>query len=148
MPDIKIKNQKTWIYTNKVKEHFFNPQNVAYTKEDIEKIKPNAYGEVGSPACGDVMKVWLRIENNRIKKCLWKTFGCASAIASTSIMSVMITKNKGMLISQALKLKPKDICIELGGLPNIKIHCSVLGTQALIKAIQNKDKKIDLSNIN
>ena len=136
MSDVK-KESKQWFYSDTVKEHFLSPKNIALDDSKIEKLAPNGIGEVGSPACGDVMKMWLRIENERIVGCLWRTFGCASAIASTSMLSVMITENGGMKIENALKIKPKDIIEMLGGLPPIKIHCSVLGDQALHAAIDD-----------
>ncbi len=133
MSNIDVKgNKQNWMYSDIVKDHFFNPRNI------VEKDSPNwvynGMGEVGSPACGDVMKIWILVEDNRIKKCGWKTFGCASAIASTSILSEMII---GMEIERAEKIGPGDIVEKLGGLPDNKIHCSVLGDQALRKAIIN-----------
>lgn len=145
MADVKSRDKtQNWFYSDIVKQHFFNPQNIACDDKMIEEMKPNGIGEVGSPACGDVMKMWLRIEDGKIKKCLWRTFGCASAIASTSMLSVMVTENGGMKVEDALKIKPKDIVDRLGGLPNIKIHCSVLGDQALRAAIEDykKNKKV------
>jgi len=144
MADIKLKdkkNNKEWFYTKTVKNHFIMPRNIAMTEDKVKEINPNGLGEVGSPACGDVMKIWIRIEDNKIKACRWKTFGCASAIASTSMMSVMITEKGGMVLEEALKLRPKDILDRLGGLPKIKIHCSVLGDQALRAAIKDYEKK-------
>jgi NifU-like protein involved in Fe-S cluster formation len=91
--------------------------------------------------CGDVMKLWIWIEKDRIKKCKWQTFGCASAIASTSMLSVMVTEKGGMKISDAKKITAKDILKRLGGLPAIKIHCSVLGDQALRAAINDYESK-------
>ena len=96
-------------------------------------------GKVGSPACGDELKVWLKIDpkTERIKEFRWKTFGCGSAIASTSITSVMVTENKGMTLEEARKIKPQDIMKRLGGLPARKIHCSVLCDKALRDAIND-----------
>ena len=93
--------------------------------------------------CGDMMNIWLKIDpkTERIIDCKWKTFGCGSAIASTSIMSVMVSENGGMTLDEALKLKPQDIIGRLHGLPNRKIHCSVLGDKALRKAINNYFRK-------
>jgi NifU-like protein len=129
--------QKDWFYSKAVKEHFLKPKNIATEDKLVEEMKPNGVGEVGSPACGDVMKMWLKIEDGRIKKCLWRTFGCASAIASTSMLSVIITENGGMTLEDAEKVRPKDILERLGGLPKNKVHCSVLGDQALRAAIKN-----------
>ena len=141
MADLKSRDNQEWFYTDTVKDHFLNPRNMALAEKQIEEMKPDCVGEVGSPACGDVMKVWLKIENGRIKKCLWKTFGCASAIASTSMLSVMVTENGGITLEDAKKLRPKDILKRLGGLPKIKIHCSVLGDQALRAAIKDYEMK-------
>ena len=127
---------KGWFYSDTVKDHFFNPRNIFKTDQELEefKKKSNAYGKVGSPACGDVMEMFLIIEDNIIKDCKWRTFGCASALASTSILSEMV-KNK--TLEEAEKITPKDILSELGGLPANKVHCSVLGDQALREAIKN-----------
>lgn len=110
---------------------------------DPKNSEFDAEGIVGSPACGDVMRVWLKInpKTERIKKFKWRTFGCASAIAATSMLSVMVTEKGGMKIDKALKIKPQDITRRLGGLPERKIHCSVLGDKALRTAINNWFKK-------
>ncbi|OIO17605.1 hypothetical protein COV56_02845 [Candidatus Kuenenbacteria bacterium CG11_big_fil_rev_8_21_14_0_20_37_9] len=137
---LKQPNQNTWLYTDIVKDHFFNPRNVQYDEPRDNKF--NGKGTVGSPVCGDMMTMWIKVDeiDEKIKKCTWKTFGCASAIASTSILSEMVTKNGGMKITDAMKITPKDIIKELGGLPARKIHCSVLGDQALRAAIENYRK--------
>ncbi|NLE07091.1 MAG: iron-sulfur cluster assembly scaffold protein [Parcubacteria group bacterium] len=152
-PDITNKNTgDTWIYTQAVKEHFFQPKNLLL--EDPEETEYDAQGMVGSPACGDVMRVWLKIDkkNDTIKEFKWRTFGCASAIATTSMLSVMITEpnnqksEEGMKIDEALKIRPQDIMKRLGGLPDRKIHCSVLGDKALRAALNNwfrKTKQFD-----
>jgi len=135
--------EKGWFYTDTVKDHFFNPKNFL----DDEAGYSEAYlGMVGSPACGDAMKVWLKIEKDadgteRIKDFKWKTFGCASAIASTSMLSVMVSENEGMPIDGALKLRPQDIMMRLGGLPARKVHCSVLGDKALRSAVMDYYRK-------
>ncbi|MFA6429424.1 MAG: iron-sulfur cluster assembly scaffold protein [Patescibacteria group bacterium] len=139
MSDIQSPNGQRWIYSDIVKEHFLHPQNFV---EDEASLKGAYQGMVGSPACGDVMRVWLKIEKGddhveRITDMKWKTFGCASAIASTSMLSVMVTENGGMPVDQALELRPQDILERLGGLPNRKIHCSVLGDKALRLAIND-----------
>jgi len=126
-----------WMYTDQVKEHFFNPRNLLENTHDMDVSEFNGYGQVGSPACGDMMKLWIKVEEDRIVDCKWQTFGCASAIASTSMMSVMVSENEGMLTSEAMELTPTDIMERLGGLPNRKIHCSVLGDKALMKAIND-----------
>jgi len=127
-----------WVYSKKVREHFFHPHNFLQPGEE-KKFKFNAVGVVGSPQCGDMMKIWLWIDpkTEKIKKCRWQCFGCASAIATTSILSVMLTEKGGLKIAQAKKIKPQDIIKRLGGLPAIKYHCSVLGDQALAAAIDN-----------
>jgi nitrogen fixation NifU-like protein len=128
-----------WFYTDTVKEHFFHPKNFL---EDEQAYKDAYLGMVGSPACGDAMKVWLKVEKGvdgieRIVDFKWKTFGCASAIASTSMLSVMVTENGGLPIEQALALRPQDIMARLGGLPARKVHCSVLGDKALRAAVND-----------
>jgi NifU-like protein involved in Fe-S cluster formation len=131
----------SWVYTKEVKNHFFKPKNILF--EDPKKAKYDGEGVVGSPACGDVMRVWLKIDgkNDRIKEFKWRTFGCASAIASTSMLSVMVTEKGGMKIEKALAIKPQDIMKRLGGLPDRKIHCSVLGDKALRLALNDWFKK-------
>ncbi|MDP3793715.1 MAG: iron-sulfur cluster assembly scaffold protein [Candidatus Uhrbacteria bacterium] len=137
--------EKGWFYTDTVKDHFFHPKNFLDGEEDYK----DAYlGMVGSPACGDAMKVWLRINKGtdgveRITEFKWKTFGCASAIASTSMLSVMVTENEGLTLEEALKLRPQQIMERLGGLPNRKVHCSVLGDKALRSAINDYYRKTE-----
>lgn len=133
---------KSWIYSNKVKEHFYHPQNFLQAGDE-EKYNFNGVGIVGSPACGDMMKFWIKVDakTDRIKLCKWQTFGCASAIASTSMLSVMVTEKSGMKVDSALKIKPLDILKRLGGLPSNKIHCSVLGDKALCAALNNYFRK-------
>jgi NifU-like protein involved in Fe-S cluster formation len=128
--------KEKWFYSKTVKEHFFNPKNVLKTQKEVKEFekKADAVGQVGSPVCGDVMKVWIIVKDGKIAACKWQTFGCASAIASTSVMSEMV---KGMKLEDAMKIKPQDIVKKLGGLPEQKIHCSVLGDQALRAAIKN-----------
>ncbi len=135
--------EKGWFYTDAVKEHFFHPKNFL---ED-ETAYADAYlGMVGSPACGDSMKVWLRVQKTddgveHITDMKWKTFGCGSAIASTSMLSVMVTENGGLTVEEALKLRPQDIMMRLGGLPARKVHCSVLGDKALRSALNDYFRK-------
>ncbi len=138
-------------YSKTVKEHFFHPKNFM---ENEKGYKADGIGMVGSPACGDVMKVWIKIDSKveRIIDLKWKTFGCASAIAATSMMSVMVTEKKGMKLEDAMKLKPQDIVSRLSGLPTRKIHCSVLGDKALRGAINDyyrrsgQPEKIQIEN--
>jgi len=116
------------LYTEKVMEHFKNPKNVGVI-EDADGI-----GEVGNPICGDMMTVYIKVENNVIKDIKYLTFGCGAAIAVTSMISELA---KGLTIDKALKLSNKDVADELGGLPPQKMHCSNLGADALHKAIQD-----------
>ncbi len=126
---------QSWFYSDIVKDHFFNPQN--FLDREPTEGEFNTTGKIGSPACGDELRVWMRVnpETERIEAFKWKTFGCGSAIASTSMTSVMVTENGGMKLEDARKLKPQDIMERLGGLPNRKIHCSVLCDKALRDAI-------------
>lgn len=121
-----------WLYSDVVKDHFMNPRNVLETDEDSWSC--DGRGIVGNIKCGDQMLILLRISGGVITDCRWKTYGCASAIASTSILSEAV---KGMKIEDAYILKPQDIVARLGGLPENKIHCSVLGDKALRAAIDD-----------
>lgn len=127
---------KNYFYTpiRKVKKVNFNGKLFNLEVDKAHSYVTNAYTLHN---CGDMMKMWLWIDpkTEKIKKCWWRTFGCASAIASTSMLSVMITEKGGMKIERALKLTPQDILNRLGGLPMRKIHCSVLGDKALQEAI-------------
>ena len=115
-------------YSEKVMEHFVNPHNVGKL-EDADGI-----GEVGNAKCGDIMKMYLKIENDIITDVKFNTYGCASAIATSSIATDMI---KGQPLSEALKLTNKAVVEALDGLPAVKIHCSVLAEQAIKAAVKD-----------
>jgi nitrogen fixation NifU-like protein len=116
------------MYSDKVMEHFANPHNMGELKD------ANAIGEVGNAQCGDIMRMYLKIEDDVIKDASFKTFGCCAAIASSSVSTDML---KGKTIDEALKIKNSDVVRELDGLPPVKIHCSVLAEEAIQKAIEN-----------
>ena len=143
--DVKAKKDsaelESWFYTDIVKDHFFNPRNIFKTQKEIDDYNPDGIGMVGSPACGDMMKMWIKVSDDKITECKWQTFGCGSAIASTSMLSVMLTENGGKTLDEALKLKPQDIVKRLVDLPKRKFHCSVLGDKALRAAINDHFRK-------
>lgn len=120
------------MYSEKVVEHYTNPRNVG----EIENA--DGIGEVGNPVCGDVMKIYLKIENETIKNVKFKTYGCGAAIAASSVTTEII---KGKTISEALKITNEQVVEELGGLPPIKLHCSVLAEEAIKTAIADYYKK-------
>lgn len=121
-----------WLYSDVVKDHFMNPRNVL--SDDESTWPADGRGMVGNIKCGDQMLILIRVKDGKIDDCRWKTYGCASALASTSILSEAI---KGMTLEDAYILKPEDIVAKLGGLPANKIHCSVLGDKALRAAIDD-----------
>ena len=114
------------VYSEKVMEHFANPHNVGVIED------ANGVGEIGNAKCGDIMKMYLKIENDIIVDVKFKTYGCASAISTSSIATDLI---KGQPISEALKLTNKAVVEALDGLPAVKIHCSVLAEQAIKAAL-------------
>lgn len=121
------------LYSDKVMDHFMNPRNVGKI-DDADGV-----GEVGNAKCGDIMKVYIKVDNDIITDVKFNTFGCASAIATSSIATEMI---KGKPISEALKLTNKAVVEALDGLPPVKIHCSVLAEEAVKAAIADYYKKI------
>jgi nitrogen fixation NifU-like protein len=122
-----------WAYSDKVKEHFMNPKNVLMDEEGFQN---DGKGVAGNIQCGDEMIFLIKVDKDKgiITDCKWKTFGCASAIASASVLSEIA---KGMKLDDAYNLSAKDITRELGGLPDHKVHCSVLGDKALRAAIND-----------
>lgn len=121
------------MYTEQVMEHFTNPRNVGV----IENA--DGVGEVGNVKCGDIMKIYLRIEDEVITEVKFKTFGCGSAVASSSVATELI---KGKTVKEALNLSNKEVISELGGLPTVKkIHCSVLAEQAIKAAVYDYSQK-------
>lgn len=126
--------KNSWVYSDIVKEHFLNPKN--FLMGDESKFPADAIGLVGNPICGDQMKMFLKIDpaTDTITDIRWKTYGCASAIASTSALSELA---KGKTLDDAMKITAAEIADYLGGLPEQKFHCSVLGHEALHEAIKN-----------
>ena len=124
--------QQEWVYSDVVKDHFLNPRN--FLMGDESKFDYDAVGLVGNPICGDQMKMFIKVQNDKIIDLRWKTYGCASAIASTSALSELA---KGKSLDEALLISAKDIDDYLGNLPKHKFHCSILGHDALRDAINN-----------
>jgi len=119
-------------YSEKVMEHFMNPRNVG----NIEN--PDGYGKVGNPVCGDLMEMFIKVEDDIITDIKFRTFGCGSAIATSSMVTEMA---KGMLVDEAMKITRGDVADELEGLPPRKMHCSNLAANALQEAIKDYKKK-------
>jgi nitrogen fixation protein NifU and related proteins len=119
------------MYSEKVMDHFRNPRNVGEIQD------ANGVGEVGNAKCGDIMKIYLKVEDNIIKDVKFKTYGCGSAIASSSIATELI---KGKSIDEAWQLTNKAVAEALDGLPPVKMHCSVLAEEAIHKAINDYRK--------
>ena len=128
--------QDVWsLYSDKVMEHFKNPRNVG----EIEN--PDSIGYVGNPVCGDIMELYIKVDDSTITDAKFKTFGCGAAIATSSIVTDMV---KGKSISDALAISNRAVAEALDGLPPIKMHCSVLAEEALKSAIEDyhaKDKR-------
>ncbi len=116
------------LYSEKVMDHFLHPRNVGVIED------ANAIGEVGNAKCGDIMKMYMKIENDTIQDVKFETFGCGSAIASSSMATEMI---KGKPVSEAMKLTNKAVTEALDGLPAHKIHCSVLAEEAIQSALED-----------
>jgi nitrogen fixation NifU-like protein len=120
------------MYSEKVMDHFMNPRNVG----EIENA--DGVGQVGNPVCGDIMKMYLKIENNVIVDAKFKTFGCGAAVATSSMSTELI---KGKTVDEALKVTNKAVAEALDGLPPIKMHCSVLAEEAIRAAINDYKEK-------
>jgi len=116
------------MYSDKVLDHFQNPHNQGQIPD------ASGIGEVGNPVCGDIMKIYLKIKDNVIEDIKFETLGCGAAIASTSMLTDMV---KGKTINEALKITKQDVADELGGLPKVKIHCSILAVDGLKKAVED-----------
>ena len=119
-------------YSEEVMDHFMNPRNVG----EIEDA--SGVGEVGNPSCGDVMRFYLKIENGIIEDAKFKTFGCGAAIATSSMATEMV---KGKSLEEAVKVTNSVVADALGGLPAVKMHCSVLAEEALEEALKDYFKK-------
>ena len=116
------------LYSEKVMEHFKNPRNVG----EIEN--PDGVGHVGNPVCGDIMELYIKVNDGTITDAKFKTFGCGAAIATSSMVTEMV---KGKTVEQALEISNRAVAEALGGLPPIKMHCSVLAEEALKSAIED-----------
>jgi nitrogen fixation NifU-like protein len=128
-------------YSEKVVDHYENPRNVgSFSKEDTDI----GTGMVGAPACGDVMKLQIKVVDGIITDAKFKTYGCGSAIASSSLITEMV---KGMTLDAATQIKNSDIAEELA-LPPVKIHCSILAEDAIKAAVEDYRKKHDKTNLN
>lgn len=122
-------------YSKKVMEHFFNPRNVGVI-EDADGI-----GEVGNPKCGDIMKIYIKVNDHIITDIKFQTFGCGAAVATSSMITELV---KGKTLEEALKISNKDVADALDGLPPVKMHCSNLAQQAIKAAIDEYRKKDDI----
>ena len=129
-----------WVYSENVKKHFMDPQNIL---DNIEEYKYDGMGKTGNIQCGDEMLFVIKVKDDVIIDVKWKTYGCASAIASTSKLSEMVI---GMPLDKAYHISPQEVVKALGGLPDKKIHCSVLGDRALRAAIDDYYQKNGMEN--
>jgi len=128
-----MNERRTQMYSSKVMDHFSNPRNVG------ELPDANAIGEVGNAKCGDIMKIYMKIEDNIVKDVSFKTFGCGAAIATSSMATELV---KGKTVEEALDITNKAVMEALDGLPPVKVHCSVLAEEAIKAAINNYKKSI------
>jgi nitrogen fixation NifU-like protein len=119
-------------YSEKVMDHFNNPRNMG------EIDNPDGIGKVGNPVCGDIMNLYIKVRDGRIIDAKFKTFGCGAAIATSSMVTEMV---KGKTIEEALRISNRAVAEALGGLPHVKMHCSVLAEEALQSAIDDYFKK-------
>ncbi len=127
------------MYSEKVMDHFMNPRNV------VKIENPDGVGEVGNAKCGDIMRIYLKIEDDIIKDVKFKTFGCGAAIASSSMATELI---KGKTIDEALAITNKAVAEALDGLPPVKMHCSVLAEEAIKSAIEDYKRKQSSKQVN
>ena len=125
-------------YTEQVMDHFMNPRNMG------EMDDASGVGTVGNAKCGDIMRIYIKVENDVIVDVKFKTFGCGAAIATSSKATEMVM---GKTIDEALKITNKMVMDELGGLPEVKIHCSVLAEEALHEAIKNYKERLEAGEI-
>ena len=125
------------LYSEKVMDHFLHPRNVGIIED------ANAIGEVGNAKCGDIMKMYMKIEDDTIRDVKFETFGCGSAIASSSMATELI---KGKPVAEAMKLTNQAVAEALDGLPAYKMHCSVLAEEAIHAALEDYQKKIQENN--
>ncbi|HDL64949.1 MAG TPA: Fe-S cluster assembly scaffold protein NifU [Proteobacteria bacterium] len=121
------------MYSEKVMDHFTNPRNVGKMED------PDGVGTVGNPVCGDVMKLYIKVKDNRIDDAKFQTFGCGAAIATSSMVTELV---KGKTLEEAVGLSNKEVAEALDGLPPVKMHCSMLAEDALKSAIEDYRKKI------
>jgi nitrogen fixation NifU-like protein len=125
-------SEKIFPYSDKVMDHFMNPRNMG------EIADANGVGDVGNPACGDMMRLYLKIENNTIVDAKFKTFGCGAAIATSSMLTELL---KGISLEEAKAISNKAVAEALDGLPPVKIHCSVMAEEALAAALKDFEKR-------